>query len=57
MIDEIVEMILKEARSRDLKDPLSQLPQIMEDLECKLFDVLDASISEERRKKENENKG
>lgn len=54
MIDDIVEMILKEARVRYAKDPLSQLPKIIEDLECKLFDIQDASISNERRIKEND---
>jgi len=56
MIDDIVEMILKEARTRDRSDPLSQWPQIKEDIDCRLFDILDTEISNEGRKKEDENK-
>jgi len=57
MIDEIVEMILREARARAAKDPLRTIPDIIEDLVCKLFTILGVSISEERRIEEDENKG
>jgi len=57
MIDEIIEMILKEARARDRNHPLRQWPEIKEELDCRLFDILDTEISNEGRKKEDENKG
>lgn len=56
MIDDIVEMILKEARGRDRINPLGQWPQIKEDIDCAMFNILDVGIDVERRKKEDENK-
>jgi len=48
-IDAIIELILREARARDFRNPLGQLPHIKEDIEDKLFNVFDNLITDKGR--------
>jgi len=57
MIDEIVEEILKEARGRNTKDPVTGIYQVMKIIEAQIIGVIENTRIEERRKKEDENKG
>ena len=56
MIDDIVEMILKEARRRTSGDTITDIRDVMMDSNKGVLDVLDRLRDEERRKKEDENK-
>jgi len=56
MIDEIVEMILKEARWSDLKDPVSAIYQVFQIIENQIIGIIENLRSEEMRKEEDENK-
>jgi len=57
MIDEIVEMILKEARARDRVDLISNIYSVMMDIEKSIVQIMENIRIEERRKEEDENEG
>ena len=56
-IDDIVEMVLKEAREKDRKNIFRSLYGILEEVNNKAVSILVDHLTEERRKKEDENKG
>lgn len=56
MIDDIVEMILKEARARKGKDLVGQINSVMNEATTKIMGILDNIREEERREKEDEDK-
>lgn len=56
-IDDIVEMVLKEARGRHSGDAITDIRDSMMDVNKGILDVLDRLREEERRKREDENKG
>jgi len=56
MIDDIVEMILKEARGRKQEDPVTGIYQVMKIIETQIIGVISNSREEERRKREDEKK-
>ena len=55
MIDDIVEMILKEARVRVKHDYPYGIQEVMMDVNKGVLDVLDVLRDEERRKEEDDN--
>jgi len=57
MIDDIVEMILKEARGRKSGDTITDIRDAMMDANKGVLNVLDRLREEERRKEKDENKG
>jgi len=57
MIDEIVEMILKEARGRKNISRPNAIFIVQTEIESKLVKIRHDLRNEERRKKEDENKG
>jgi len=57
MIDDIVEMILKEARGRNGKDIVFQAYRVMREVDTKIINMMDKHREEKRRIKEDENKG
>jgi hypothetical protein len=57
MIDDIVEMVLKEARGRSREDNVANIYAVMMDIDDKIIKILVNIRDEERRKKEDENKG
>jgi len=54
MINDIVEMILKEARDRPNKDPAGRIASVLVEVKTSLSDIVDNLIDEERRKREDE---
>lgn len=56
MIDEIVELILKEARARNMKDLVGAINSVKNEVMLKFMDIYANIREEERRKKEDENK-
>ena len=56
MIDDIVEMILKEARARSLEDNVANIYAVMMDIDDKIIKILVNIRDEERRRKKDENK-
>jgi len=54
MIDEIVEMILKEARARDRDNLFVSVFHVLEEITDQIFPMIFKQRIEERRKKENE---
>jgi len=57
MIDDIVEMILKEARGRAGDDPVVEIYRVQREIEYFLVSVIENIRAEERREEEDENKG
>ena len=57
MIDDIVEMVLKEARIRDRVDLISNIYSVMMDIEKRIVQIMENIRIEERRKEQDENKG
>jgi len=57
MIDDIVEMILKEARGRKVGKPACKVYNVMQEIEARIISVMDKFREEERRIKVDENKG
>jgi len=57
IIDDIVEMILKEARGRKSGDTITDIRDAMMDANKGVLNVLDRLREEERRKEKDENKG
>jgi len=57
IIDDIVEMILKEARKRTSGDTITDIRDAMMDANKGVLNVLDRLREEERRKEKDENKG
>ena len=57
MIDEIVELILQEANKRPGKDMVSNIYAVMKEIEREIIRIIENLRIEERRNKENENKG
>ena len=57
MIDDIVEMILKEARERKGITPGVRLFRVWREINRKIGEIVHDLLKEERRKKEDENKG
>lgn len=56
MIDEIVELILKEARTRKGQDLVGAINAVKNEVTSKIMDIYANIREEERRKKEDENK-
>ena len=56
MIDDIVEMILKEARGRKSGNIMTDIRDSMMDVNKSVLDVMDRLREEERRKEKYENK-
>jgi len=56
MIDDIVEMILKEARKRPGDDRVAAIYRVMRDIEDSIISVIENMRAEERRKEKDENK-
>ena len=54
MIDQIVETILKEARTRDRVDLISNIYSVMMDIEKDIVKIMENVRIEERRDEENE---
>jgi len=57
MIDDIVEMVLKEARRRPRKDLVSNIYSVALDINSAMMLILADLREEERRKEKDENKG
>lgn len=57
MIDDIVEMILKEARRRKEKSASERLYKVWIEFSGEIGTILENLREEERRKEENENEG
>lgn len=55
MIDDIVEMVLKEVKNRDKKNPYSALFGVLEDINDKSTATLLEQALTERRREEDEN--
>ena len=55
-IDDIVDMVLKEARGRPNKDPIINIFAVTNEVESKIIIVIDNLRSEQRRQKEDEQK-
>ena len=56
MIDDIVELILQEARSRDRKDLISTINSVVNEVNLHLMIVFEIIKEDERRDKEGESK-
>ena len=56
MIDEIVEMILKEARAIDCEHPSMELYELLREINNKCWTLSRHRLEEERRKKKDESK-
>jgi len=56
MIDEIVEMILKEARTRDCEHPSMELYELLREINNKCWTLARENLKKERREKSDENK-
>jgi hypothetical protein len=56
MIDDILEMILKEARGRKGRDLTSRVAMVLIDIVERAIKIIDNEAQEERRKREDENK-
>lgn len=56
MIDDIVEMVLKEARVRDRHNMFLSVFSILEEIVDKIYPAIFKARLQERRKKEDENK-
>lgn len=54
MIDEIFELILKEARSREGKDLALNIYTVLMDLHIQLFPAIEAIREQQRREKKDE---
>lgn len=57
MIEDIVQMILKEARSREGIDSVACIYQVMNDIEREIIGIIEIIRKNERRQKEDENEG
>jgi hypothetical protein len=57
MIDDIVEMVLKEARARDRKNPFNGIHMVMLEVFHRANWIIVEHTIEERRKEHDENKG
>lgn len=57
MIDDIVEMVLKEARGSKGNSPAGRLYKVWIELSGEIGTILENLRDEERRKEEDENKG
>jgi len=54
MIDQIFELIMKEARSREGKDLLSNIGTVLLEVDKKVMDAMERLPEEERRRKRHE---
>jgi hypothetical protein len=57
MIDDIVEMLLKEARGRKGNNLTFHVYRVCMETQTRIMNIMDKDREEERRKKEDENKG
>jgi len=57
MIDDIVEMILKEARARKGHNLTFHVYRVSMEIQSRTIYIMEKANEEERRKKEDENKG
>jgi len=57
MIDDIVEMVLKEARASKEQDLTTRIAKVLIAVVRKAAEIIDNETQEERRKKEDEKKG
>ena len=57
MIDDIVEMILKEARARNGHNLTFHVYRVCMETQTRIMDLMDKAREDERRKREDENKG
>lgn len=55
MIDEIVELILKEAKARNMRDLVGAINSVENEVMLKFMDIFANIREEERRKKDDEN--
>jgi type II secretory ATPase GspE/PulE/Tfp pilus assembly ATPase PilB-like protein len=55
-IDDIVEMVLKEARGREGQDIVFHTYRVCMEIQTRIMEVMDKAREEERRKKEYESK-
>jgi hypothetical protein len=57
MIDDIVEMVLKEANTRPSKDPIERIGIVEHEVRERMSHICENIAFDERRKREDENKG
>lgn len=57
MIDDIVEMIFKEAKKRDCENPSMELYELLREINNKVWTIAREDAGKERRKKDNESEG
>ena len=57
MIDDIVDRILEEARSSEIKDSVVSINAVMQEITTRLMNVMDTLREVERREKDGGNKG
>ncbi|MBA7630360.1 hypothetical protein ES703_37882 [subsurface metagenome] len=56
MIDEIFEMIMKEARARPGKGIVRKVFMVIHEVEIKVTNAMDILVEDERRRRQDENK-